>query len=304
MKKTHIKFWFSIVLLIIFTTNSYAQIVDNIYWRDSNKKKIIDTCKYAVTYKFEFIYDTIKKEKLYDKQVLEVGEKISKYYSVYADKIDSVWYIVTKKPNKHDKSGGDGIDAEKEAGLQKNEHAIYEDIFINYPKNGILTLMRKIHENEYMYEEPIPKFNWKMQTDTATILGYKCMKATATFRGRTYNAWFTPFIPIHQGMWKFNGLPGLILKAEDTKGYFKWTAASIEKTHNRNIFKHDFEKAVIANITRENLMKLLHKRWQDPIGLIFANTTGLQSFVVGKKWYNRGEATDFQRPYIPIPELE
>ena len=52
-------------------------------------------------------------------------------------------------------------------------------------------------------------------------------------------------------------------------------------------------------------MKLLHKRWQDPIGLSFANTTALEKIIiVGGKTYNRGDATDLKSPYIPIPELE
>ena len=55
-------------------------------------------------------------------------------------------------------------------------------------------------------------FKWKIETDTLTILNYKCRKASLTFRGRDYVAYFSEEIPISDGPWKFNGLPGLILK--------------------------------------------------------------------------------------------
>lgn len=34
----------------------------------------------------------------------------------------------------------------------------------------------------------------------------------------TYTSWYAPEIALNKGPWKFNGLPGLILKVEDSKG--------------------------------------------------------------------------------------
>ena len=52
------------------------------------------------------------------------------------------------------------------------------------------------------------------------MASYSCQKATLNFRGRDYVACFTTDVPISDGPWKFTGLPGLILKIEDTGGLF------------------------------------------------------------------------------------
>lgn len=57
-------------------------------------------------------------------------------------------------------------------------------------------------------------------------------KATCTFRGREYTAWFCVDIPISNGPWKFGGLPGLILKVYDKDHLFVFESIEIEKKRN------------------------------------------------------------------------
>jgi len=82
--------------------------------------------------------------------------------------------------------------------------------------NSIVYYYGKIFINYYRYEEPIPSINWKLEDETMRIMGYDCRKATARWRGRDWTAWYSD-IPISAGPWKFNGLPGLILRLEDSK---------------------------------------------------------------------------------------
>ncbi len=63
---------------------------------------------------------------------------------------------------------------------------------------------------------------WNITNETKKIGSYSCTKATTTFRGRDYTAWFTLKIPVPYGPWKLNGLPGLILEAYDTDKYVYW----------------------------------------------------------------------------------
>lgn len=73
-------------------------------------------------------------------------------------------------------------------------------------------------EDIYILNEQGIVHDWTMHEDTTTILNIVCQKATMEFRGREYTDWFTMDIPINDGPWKLYGLPGLILKVEDSEG--------------------------------------------------------------------------------------
>jgi len=84
------------------------------------------------------------------------------------------------------------------------------------------------------YKEPKSPFTWTILEDTLSIGGIHCQKATTDFGGRKWEAWFAPSIPISEGPYKFSGLPGLILKVNDTQHYWNFDLASI-KNANKNI---------------------------------------------------------------------
>lgn len=71
----------------------------------------------------------------------------------------------------------------------------------------------------YRYEEPAA-LTWTIEPATATIVGYACQRATTTFGGRQWEAWFTREVPVGDGPYKFYGLPGLIVKVGDTRGHY------------------------------------------------------------------------------------
>lgn len=68
---------------------------------------------------------------------------------------------------------------------------------------------------------------WKLQDSTKTIGEFKCQLAIGKFRGRTYNAWFTQDIPVRFGPWKLQGLPGLILEANDNQNKVSYRAKRV-----------------------------------------------------------------------------
>ena len=110
-----------------------------------------------------------------------------------------------------------------------------------------------LHEQFYLLEENIPSQNWYLSEDTLTVLGYTCYKATCNFRGRDYIAWFAPDIPLHDGPFKFYGLPGLILLLEDTENLFQFRAIGLEQLSNVEIVsesKNNFIKCTPEQYTR------------------------------------------------------
>jgi GLPGLI family protein len=89
--------------------------------------------------------------------------------------------------------------------------------------------------NKFYYTDSLDMFDWQLQPDKKDIAGYACNKATVSFAGRNYTAWYTPAIPIAEGPYKFNGLPGLILEVYDADNHFHFTVLSIKKIPYRNI---------------------------------------------------------------------
>ena len=89
-------------------------------------------------------------------------------------------------------------------------------------------------DSAYQVYDSIPDFNWEITDETKTILGFICKKATAKFRGSNISAYFTEEIPIPFGPWKFDGLPGLILKVvSNDYTDISWVATSIQYPYEK-----------------------------------------------------------------------
>lgn len=69
----------------------------------------------------------------------------------------------------------------------------------------------------YRFSTALSLMTWQLSTDTATIGRHFCQKATTSFGGRDWVAWYAPAIPISDGSYRFSGLPGLIIRLYDTK---------------------------------------------------------------------------------------
>ena len=109
----------------------------------------------------------------------------------------------------------------------------------------------------FLVEETIPPQEWTIFPDTMTVLNYLCFKATTTFRGRNYIAWFTPDIPINEGPWKIYGLPGLILRLEDEDGLFVHEAIGLTSHAERPIAMQD---DAYTRATNEQLQRWVENR--------------------------------------------
>lgn len=84
----------------------------------------------------------------------------------------------------------------------------YPDNTINYQSSVGGTL--------YGYKEDMT-IDWEIIDSTDTYSSYNCQLATTQYGGRDWTAWFTTDIPVPNGPYKFMGLPGLIVKMQDSK---------------------------------------------------------------------------------------
>lgn len=255
---------------------------------------VVDTTRIRVWYAFNA--DDVNDESTYiDQQRLDIGKRMTKYYSDFLFRSDSL-IVEWRKAN----PGAQGVPIFLgNGGKEPDEWSEYEysDIFIS---NGELTVYATMplwlgKYNSY-YTEPYPLQQWQTCTETQTILGYRCQKATCRWRGRDFVAWFSPDIPVGAGSWKFGGLPGLILKLQDTAGVYRFEAVQIS-SKPYPICKYDF-KSYHAS-TREKVWKqhkAFNENWFKAVGFR-KGTIDATGHVVA------GEYVSKFTPYEPL-ELE
>lgn len=126
--------------------------------------------------------------------------------------------------------------------------------------------------NKYYYDEPMEEWNWTINDSTKNILGYECIEASTNYHGRKWNAWFSPEIPIQNGPWKLDGLPGLILEASTEGGQYSFIAIGIQHTTKPILpvyLANEHEKT-----TRKNFWKSKRAFLDNPLGNLNAQLGG------------------------------
>lgn len=170
--------------------------------------------------------------------ILEIGELVAKYgdlaaYKGKAPEGFSISYL------NGDPRANDGI-----------------TVYQGYPQENMITVREALLPNFYLYEET-PALEWKIVEGSTTLLGYPCEKATATYAGRTWTAYFSQDIPSTRGPWKLSGLPGLILKAESTDGVHRFVAQALFNVEAQDMVLDKTEKDVTT--TRDRFIKLRNR---------------------------------------------
>lgn len=118
-----------------------------------------------------------------------------------------------------------------------NENLGLTSLLILKNKNNVLVQDNYSHYLEtfdklLLYEEKVD-LNWELTKDTMHILNYVCQKAMVNYAGRNWIAWFAPQIPLFDGPYKFTGLPGLILKINDTENRWQFDCIGIENVERK-----------------------------------------------------------------------
>ncbi len=156
-------------------------------------------------------------------------------------------------------------------------HTQFDQHIVKYLPKHTITLFENLLSSNYLCEFQ-PNFKWEMQSDTLTIKGYLCNKATGYFGGRTYIAWFTHEIPIQDGPYVFCGLPGLIVKIHDTKNHYDFTLVSLQQTTSTSFLKTPNVGKKVISATREQLFKA-RERMRTQFLEVLQNEMGMKIIV-------------------------
>ena len=203
-------------------------------------KVFLDSSYMECVYSYK-VFDPAYDETREDFKILEIGRHLSKYSDYGYYQLDSL--ICTDFPK----------------GITKGQFHKYAKVYlpsheatIKEFSSGTLLPYDKVYIDNYMYQEPLSLMKWNLVPGSETVCGYKCRKATTSFRGRKWTAWYAPDIPIDNGPWKFGGLPGLILKIESDDNDHQFVAVAIRRNQGDIQFlKRNLEKTTRKKYNEE-----------------------------------------------------
>ena len=183
-------------------------------------QETIDTAQFRAVYIFS--YKTRPELSQFNRRdfvFLDIGERVTKFYSRYTQMRDSV----ASEGIKNNLPPMEIQDMRR--GIPRGTDPVY---YQRYDKKRTVVSTVTVF-NGYMYEEPMEMPEWTLHEDTMTVLGYLCRRATTHFRGRDWEVYYTPEIQLSRGPWKLWGLPGLITRATDADHYFLFEMTNFER---------------------------------------------------------------------------
>ncbi|SIQ57415.1 GLPGLI family protein [Chryseobacterium sp. RU37D] len=161
-------------------------------------------------YEYKYIPDSndkadVKKEIM----LLDIDKNGSNYYSRGKFVSDSTAMADLQKQIK---GGAGNINISR----RDNPGQVSYKVTKSYPDFKTYLFTRVSMDQYKVIEDQKPE--WKILPEKQKIGEYNTQKATTTYGGRDWIAWFSTDIPFQDGPYKFYGLPGLIVKLEDITG--------------------------------------------------------------------------------------
>ncbi|WP_407481970.1 GLPGLI family protein [Elizabethkingia meningoseptica] len=237
------------VLLIAFFLFTNAQ----------NSQQIANRFFYELTFKPK--KDSAKTDKKVT--ILDIISRKSVYQDYTLPSQDSIMKIQIEKMKK---SGNVFQDVNK---ILKSPKFTYK--IIKFYPDMKLQYVDRIGVNLFSYNDQL-KLKWDILPEKQKIGIYNTQKATTEFGGRKWIAWFSSDIPFQDGPYKFQGLPGLIIKIEDTEKNYVWLLSGNKKiidydeTYSDNLVATiGMMKNTITPTSKEKFQKLYKVYITDPL---------------------------------------
>lgn len=178
------------------------------------------------SYVYQFIPDSTNQADVKSEMmILEVVPKFSKFYSETVFKSDSIAKVILEK--EASATGSINIKSDMRKGLFRNT-------IIKESLDFKTFLVTKIGRSKLKVSDQ-RKFNWKILPEKQKIGDFEVQQAETEMYGRIWTAWFTTQIPIQDGPYKFQGLPGLIVKIEDETKSHSFQLSGIKNLNQEEI---------------------------------------------------------------------
>jgi len=247
------------------------------------KSKGIVDAQYECVWNVRFIDDTMKMiPGIEEWIILQIGDNVS-YQDTYSlQQHDSTFVELTASLRTNPDAVLDYVKTQidnlrnstnlSESGAPRVSPLRTVRLYKDYKAKKIKAV-DNISTNYFTYEEKLLPQNWEIREDTMTIAGYACQKAVCDYRGRSYEAWFASEIPISEGPWKFYGLPGLIIRLNDTQRHYEFELVefkSTNKTIDTNVLTTNKIDRLgkTEKLTKIDRKKLLSVQWGKQGGVI------------------------------------
>ncbi|CAH0172937.1 GLPGLI family protein [Chryseobacterium sp. Bi04] len=191
--------------------------------------------------------------------LLDVVSKGSKFYSKDTFETDS---LIAATMEKQFKAGTKELNL---SGIQYKGKIRYS-VEKTYPDYSVI-FFNNLVADEYMVKDG-RKQQWTILSDKTKIGEFTVQKAVCDFIGRKWTAWFTTDLPIQDGPYKFHGLPGLIVKLEDTTHTHSFELKGNKKLPAGYEWKSTKEKArfnPIITVNEEKYRKAFKEYRADPM---------------------------------------
>ena len=209
---------------------------------------IVFSQEYSITYNYTFKKDSTNIQFVENEMMrLDINRKGSVFYSYPKFRYDSISIEKNKK---------------RENILEADKSKISFFVEKEYPNFNMFYHL-SLGRTNYSISDTT-KINWQLENDQNTIKGFNVQKATTNFGGRKWIAWYTKDIPIFDGPFKFNGLPGLIVEIEDTKSDHKFEFLAIEKNSTGYSNFYIVNKLKEIKVDRDGFKKAWKEYKKDP----------------------------------------
>ncbi|KQM27569.1 GLPGLI family protein [Chryseobacterium sp. Leaf201] len=230
-------------------------------------------------YEYTFSNDSTNLEnKKNELLVLDTSSEGSLFYSNKINEIDSLYNLKDPKGNPPQ--------------FYPYRNVLFREIIINKRNDAPKLYYMGGPTRNYFEVTLNNKIQWTILPDTKTYENYKIQKATAKINHREWEVWFTRDIPLNIGPYIFQGLPGLIITAEDRTKSQSFKLVGISNINDVDLnfipmFQSKQRESLNSKVVLmpKEFKKLLINNDDDFVNNVVQSTTN-ESELVSSKFYD------------------